>query len=223
MMRKFPKYAWMSFCHGVLGGAPSCANFPFLRKQGARGVGLSCRMTRRRGLSGALDSTVDQNQQLSCDRVLAITASLPRCIHSNMAMIDETPPTAKPSFLKTWARPFTHASGYNVPRRRAQSPDDDRQVRPPLQRSCAANLTDMHLATQIWGACPNGSGARMRTGSRVASSPSRTPVGQEQASGWWRAKPMPDSWVIPIKWASVPELQWKSTPCRSSLDAPRSH
>ncbi len=221
MMRKFPKRAWMSFCHGALHGAPSCANFPSLRKQDARSAGLTCRMTRRRGLWRAFSSTVDQKQRCSSDRVLAIAAPLPRCIRWDIAMIDEISPTAKALFLKRRARPLTRALGY-TPCRRAGGLEDDRRVRPPLQQARAASLTDMRLLTQICGAYLDVPGARMRTGSCVASSPGRTQVAHEQASGLRSAKRMLDRWAMRIKMASVLALHWKSAPCRSSLDAPRS-
>ena len=221
MMRKFPIRAWISFCHGALRAAPSCANFPPPRKQEPRSVGLACRMTRRWGLWRAFSSTVDQNQQFSSDRVLAIAAPLLRCITWDIAMVDEISPNAKALFLKGRARPLTRALEYTR-RRRARGLEDDRRVRPPRQRARAANLTDMRLLTSICGAYLDVPGPRMRTGLGVASSIGRTRVGREQANGLRSAKPMLDSWAIPIKWASVPELHRRSAPCRSSLDAPRS-
>jgi hypothetical protein len=221
MMRKFPKRAWMSFCHGALRGAPSCANFLVLRKKEARSVGLACRMAKRRGASRAFSSAVDQNRPLSTDRAHAVTTRLPRCLPWDIAMIDKISPTAKASFLKRRARSLTHALRY-TPRRRTKGLDDDRRVRAALHHARAANLTGMPRLTQIWAACLDVPSARMKTGTRVASSAGGTPVVHKPASELWSAKPMLDNWAIPIKLASVPELHWKSAPCRSSLDAPRS-
>ncbi len=148
MMRKFPKRAWMSFCHDAICGAPSCLNFRPLRQQEARSVGLTCHATGRLGLSRSASSAVGQDRQFSSDRALAITARLPRCITWDNAMIDEISPTAKAAYLKRRARPHAHAVGYK-PRRRAENVDHDRRVRPPLQRARAVSLIGMPLLTQV--------------------------------------------------------------------------
>ena len=153
--------------------------------------------------------------------MLSIAAPLPRCIPWSMAMIGAISPTAEPPFLKQRARPHPPALVYTR-RGRTGSLARDRRVRPPMQ--CVLCEFDRHAVADanLDRAYLDVSGAWMRTESCVDSLPSRTPVGQERASGLCRAKPMFDNWAIPIKWASVAELHWKFAPCGSLLGAPRS-